>query len=252
MQEYGHWHREQKLQNYRSIDAAPFSIVALHNTFLDQIRRSFVAGAYFPALVGACALGERVLNQLVIELRDEYSDHQATTPKLHENGIMKNRALTNWKDCRSALVNWGVISDIVSQEFAELFQLRSRAIHYNRNLDGSDARELALAAVLHIQKVIESQFAPLGGPPRFIEGISGNSFLSTEAEQQPFIRRFFLPSCVLVSPRFEMRHTTDDEGSSWFEVYDDESYQDEYPTLTDEEFASHRSDPARYLPPIQP
>jgi hypothetical protein len=139
-----------------------------------------------------------------------------------------------------------VISDEVSENFAALLRLRHRGVHYNRNLDCTDARDVALEAVRLIQGIIEVLFTSHGGPPRFIEGTSGHSFLSLESETQPFIRRFFLPACALVSPRFEMKPVNLADGSRGFEIYDDDSYQEKFPTLTDSEFAEHRTDIQRF------
>jgi hypothetical protein len=46
--------------------------VAFHNVFFNQVRDSFVIGSYYPALTAACALGERILNHLVLGLRDSF------------------------------------------------------------------------------------------------------------------------------------------------------------------------------------
>ena len=64
--------KEAKKDNFIALDSKPFSILAFHNRFFEQIRISFIMGAYYPALTGACALGERILNYLILVLRDEY------------------------------------------------------------------------------------------------------------------------------------------------------------------------------------
>jgi hypothetical protein len=46
LQEYGVYAAETKLQNFIILDSKPLSIVAFHNKFLNQIRVSFVMGAY--------------------------------------------------------------------------------------------------------------------------------------------------------------------------------------------------------------
>ncbi len=76
--EFGAADYEQKIQNFVDLGTAPWSIVALHNVYLKQIRGAFVSMQYYPALLGACGLGERILNQLVLTLRDDYADHPAT------------------------------------------------------------------------------------------------------------------------------------------------------------------------------
>ena len=57
-----------------TVDLGPksMSILSYHNTLHEQSRRAFVLGAYYPALVAACALGERILNHLVLDLRHRF------------------------------------------------------------------------------------------------------------------------------------------------------------------------------------
>ncbi|HYO89622.1 MAG TPA: hypothetical protein VER79_13310, partial [Candidatus Limnocylindrales bacterium] len=61
-----------KIANLQIIGSAPFSVIAHHNRFMDEIRRAFVMFAYYPALTGAGALGERILNHLLRQLRGYY------------------------------------------------------------------------------------------------------------------------------------------------------------------------------------
>src|SRR5262245_255998 len=70
--EFGSEDLERKLRDFAAIGVRPFSIISHHNTLFAQVRDAFVQGAYYPALTGACALGERILNHLVIDLRDEF------------------------------------------------------------------------------------------------------------------------------------------------------------------------------------
>jgi hypothetical protein len=60
------------VKNATDLGAKSFSLVAYHNDFHEQARRSFVAGSYYPALVAACALGERILNHLLLDLRGSF------------------------------------------------------------------------------------------------------------------------------------------------------------------------------------
>src|SRR6185437_16568300 len=70
--EFGADQLDAKIQNFVAIGSKPFSVLAYHNPLFDEARRAFVIGAYYPALVGACALGERILNHLILDLRAHY------------------------------------------------------------------------------------------------------------------------------------------------------------------------------------
>jgi hypothetical protein len=232
--EFGNAEHERKIADFGALGAAPWSVIDRHNLFMRQIRDAFAFGAYYPALVGACALGERLLNELVIRLRGEYSSHPATAK------VATQRTFNDWILCIEALFKWGVLDDPLATKLNNLRKFRNRSVHYGAHLIESDARDDALHAVLLIQEVIEGLFKPHGGPPRFIAGTSGHTFLSLRAESEPFTREFLLPASILVSPNFEMRWNVD---KGWFDVFDDENYQDEFSTLTDEEFADHRRSP---------
>ncbi|MEU4417327.1 hypothetical protein [Nocardia salmonicida] len=239
--QFGSQDLAQKVSDFRALGSMPFSVSALHNTFLRQIRDAFTGGAYYPALVGAGALGERILNQLIIVLRSDYQDHPATTPE-----IAGWKSFTNWKQCIAALAEWGVFTDELVENYRKLNQLRNRAVHYNAGLDNTDARDAALKAILAVQDIIAEMFQALGGPPRFIAGTSGHAFISSDAEKQPLIRRFYLPSSVLVSPTFKMEFSRPSPDTLAVQVFDDETYHHRFLTLTDEEFAHHRTDPERF------
>jgi hypothetical protein len=69
---YGDMDREIKVKNFLDLGDKPFSILAFHNRFFEQIRTSFIMGSYYPALTATCTLGERILNYLILILRDDY------------------------------------------------------------------------------------------------------------------------------------------------------------------------------------
>lgn len=74
--QFGEDQAELKIRNFIDVQSKPFSIIAYHNIFLNQIRNAFIIGCYYPALIGACTLGERILNHLTINLRDHFKAHE--------------------------------------------------------------------------------------------------------------------------------------------------------------------------------
>jgi hypothetical protein len=95
--DFGNAEHERKIADYRALGPAPWSVVDRHNVFIGQVRESFTFGAYYPTLVGACALGERLLNELVIRLRSAYSSHPATTK------VATQGTFSDWVLCIEAL-----------------------------------------------------------------------------------------------------------------------------------------------------
>lgn len=227
--EFGASNFERKIEDFKSLEASPFSVIALHNQFLAQIRSAYVAGAYYPALLGAAGLGERILNHLILTLRDDYSGHPATSPE-----IATHKSHTNWKACIKALEGWSVIEAKTADAYRQLVELRNSAVHYRRSLDGQDAHSQASRAIELLQGIIEDIFSPHDNSAKFIPRSSGNGFISKDAEQLPLVKHFYIPAAYLVSPRFEMRPSA----TGWFDVYDDPDYQLEQPSLSDEDFVS--------------
>jgi hypothetical protein len=226
LSEFGCADGERKLENYREMGPAPWSVVFEHTALLRQVRSSFAHGDFYPALVSACALGERLLNQLVLELRSDYANHPATTKR-----VRRGRPISDWGSLIGVLHEWGVLDEEVRDTYMQLEQLRHTAIHYNPSLSAG-GREPALAALRAIQQIVGRVFEPHGGPPRYIADTPGSSYIAREAEEDPLIRRIFLPHCVLVSPvhRFEWQGAVDE-----WTIYDDPDYPSDQ--LTDEEFA---------------
>jgi hypothetical protein len=224
--EFGVEHCERKLDDFQAIGAQPWSVVAMHNRNLREIRRAFVAGAYYPALLGAVGLGERILNQVVLELRDAFADHPATKQ------VAANKAFDDWKLMIRVLKAWQVLPDEVAKSFGRLRRLRHDAVHYNMPTLDTAARDEALEALQLLQGSIERLFHP-SADAHLIPGIAGAEYLRHDVEEQPFVRRFFIPASVLVSPEHEW--VSNDPVT----VLDNTDYGvvDEVSVLSDEEFA---------------
>lgn len=218
---------DAKIDNYRTMGPAPWSVVFEHNHLLSQVRSAFAHGDFYPALVGACALGERLLAQLIFALRNDFVNHPKTTKRVRKGG-----PFTDWGTAIDVLHGWEVLSDDQAAVYRDLEQQRHAAVHFNPKVVGGQL-EPALRALFDLQRIIEGVFSPNGGPPRFIADTPGVHFLSLESEATPLVRRVFIPQSVLVSPVHQMEHRN---GQNWFAI-DDADY--ESAPLTDAEFATH-------------
>lgn len=222
--EFGPIELQQKLQNLIEVEAAPMSIVAFHNRFLRQARSAFVTGAYYPALTAACALGERILNQLVLTLREYFR----ATPEYKK--VYGKDSFDHWQTAIGVLESWSVLRPEVVDRFRELGAIRNRVLHYMPGLDLSD-REIALNALKLLQQIIEGQFGAFGLHPWFIRGVNGASFLRSDCVSEPFIREIYLPNCALVGPH----HRLERNGDDWMVI---DTYPYELRDVTDEEFVA--------------
>ena len=236
LHQYGVLHSDYKIANFVDLDAQPFSVVTSHNEILRQSRNAFVSGSYFPALVGAATLGERIFNELIITLRDEpiYASDPMTKKVAGKGNI------DDWSRAIRVLTSWKLLTEDAKSAYKKLAGIRVKAVHYLSPDLSHSAREDALHAIFLVQKIIEELFSPIGGPPRFISGTQGASFISTEFEATPFFQYFFKPACVLVSPSHELRPGLEPKS---FIAYDDVDYgmTEVGVALSDQEFAHRRN-----------
>ncbi|SRR6266496_1052092 len=224
--EFGEAATEEKRRNFVDLGPKPLSIFAFHNRFLWQIRTSFVMGGYYPALTAACALGERILNYLILLLRDDYK----TTPEYKR--VSKKDSFGNWDLAINTLEAWDVFLPEVTAEFRKLRDRRNDAVHFRPEVDTND-RELALGAVRSLESIVSNQFSAFGPQPWFITDIPGEIYIKKEWEKKPFVHKVYLPNCALVGPK----HTI--ESVMPWAVKDDYPY--ESIEITDEEFSSQRA-----------
>jgi hypothetical protein len=222
MSEYGILNSDQKLQNFCDAGLALPSVLAFHNNFMRQIRNSFVVGAYYPALTGACALGERILNHLLLSLREFHR----STPEFKR--VFNKESFDDWDIPIDTLTAWNVLLPDVATDFKDLKEQRHQALHFNPATDHND-RELALRAILTLSRIIDNQFGALEPKLWFISGNVGFSFIKREYEDIPFVKMVYVPNSIRVGPK----HRLDSRGGQMV-VLDDDGYEDK--EITDDEF----------------
>ena len=223
--EYGSFRAEEKLGNFRDLGPMAVSIIAYHNKFFRQARAAYVVAAYYPALTAACALGERILNHLLIGLRDDFR----STPEYKQ--VYRKQSFHDWFLAIDTLAAWRVLLPDVVVNFKRLGTIRNRAIHLDPRdpVTEENDRTVALEAILLLDRIIAAQFGILGSQPWFIPGTRGASYIKKEWENDPFVRLVYLPNCWLVGPRYTVEPVP---GSVI--VHDDYPYEDR--EVTDDEF----------------
>ena len=212
------------------------SLLAYHNQFHRQARRAFVASAYYPALVAACALGERILNHLVLDLRDSFKSSE------HYRKVYRKDSFDNWPFAISVLTDWNILVDDVGAEFLALGELRNRSIHFNPETYQS-LRDDALAALQRLNAVIAKQFGYFGLQPWFIENTPGAQFVKRSYETDPFVRTYVIPRSGFIGPLYGMDFTQE---GYWMHL-DYSDYGDDQ--LSDDDFAKRyrERDPVKVI-----
>ena len=218
---YGMANAVEKLKNFTDAGYLNISIVTEHNYLLLSIRDAYVATYYYPALVAACALGERILNDLILKMRAHFK-HQ-------DRRVHTKEAFTNWELMVRVLRDWDVISAAAETLFLELKELRTYSIHYDSKLH-QDLKDRSFRALRAIGELIHSIFAADVPEKYRIPNTVGAFYIKKEAESHPFIREYFLPHCIRVGPNHRLTDLS---------VYPPTFIDDDYGTseITDEEFA---------------
>jgi len=185
---------EAKEKNFKDIGSTFPSIIAFHNKFLNQSRIAFTVGGYYPAFTGITTLTERVLNHLIIALRDDFKH----TPEYKK--VYNKSSFTDWDEIIKTLESWNILLPDAKPHLQILKKLRHQyAAHFNPETDVKD-REFALESIRAFQEFTRIQFGFLGMQPWFIPNTKGEFFIKKEYEKNPFVKRIYLPNCALVGP----------------------------------------------------
>lgn len=232
---YGERNIEATIQNTRDLGPKGFSLVTYHNEMHQQARSAFVAGAYYPALVAACALGERILNHLILDLRESFQ----SSP--HYRKIYNKGSFDNWQRAVEILTEWDVLLTEPAENFLKLEKLRHQSVHFNPETY-KNMREDALSGLTLLEKTISKQFGYFGGQPWFIANTPGAQFIKSSFETNPFVRTYLIPRSGFVGVNYGM----DFDGLNWIHL-DYADYGDG--TMTDDEFAKalQERDPTRVV-----
>ena len=220
--EFGEVAYPMKINNFVELGQKPFSVVAFHNKFYHQARYAFVIGSYYPALTGVCALGERILNHLILSLRDYFKGTD------EYKKVYNKDSFDDWDRAINVLASWNILQPDPVARFRELKKIRHDNIHFGYSTDYND-RGYALEALLKMAEIIKGQFAAGGSLPWFISNVRGVTYIKKEYETDPFVKNIYLPSCALVGPDHRMEIENDS-----LKVVDENQYEER--DISDEEF----------------
>ncbi|MFG1523468.1 hypothetical protein ABMA67_00530 [Halobacteriovorax sp. RZ-3] len=221
---YGENALDSKIKNLKDIGSKPFSILAFHNKFLEQARNAFITGAYYPSLTAVSALGERILNHLILLLRDY---HKEST---EYKKVYKKKSFDNWSLAINTLEAWGELLPDAVIKFKELNGKRNNAIHFNQETEKND-RALALEAIKLLQEIITIQFS-IGQQP-WLFSTPGEIYIKKDWECKPLVKHLYIPCAVLVGPYHRVESVLPK-----YKIFDEHKYTNE--EITDTEFIDLR------------
>lgn len=203
--EFGEDNLGEKVAEFGALGPEPFSVLAYHNVFFRQVRRSFIIGSHYPALVGCCALGERILNHLIHEFREDF---RGTSEYKH---VYNKESFDDWHRAIDVLEAWEILLPDVVRDYRELRTKRNESIHF-RPETSTRARVMALEAIKLLGRIIDGQFGSLGAKPWYFQ-TPGETYIKKEAESWPFVSKILVPAGLHVGPRYTLEY--DQELGTW-------------------------------------
>lgn len=205
--QYGSAELSQKVADYVALGTEPFSVMAFHNHFSRHARAAFVSGAYYAGLTAAGALGERILNHLLLTLRDSFK----LTAEYKD--VYSKQSFDNWSLAIDTLESWKVLLPEVAKDFRGLKKHRDDAIHFRPKVD-KDPRSPALEALRLLGRIIDGQFGALVPKPWYMDASPGETFVKKDAEHEPFVAKILLtsPSAHHVGPKHVVQFNAETGG----------------------------------------
>lgn len=184
---------DEKFERWLQLEDLSVCAPVEYLSLLLEIQDAYVQGDAYPALVGACCLGERILNHLLLKTRD-YNRSDNRYKK-----IWRNDSVDDWDFAIQLLVDWRVLRTDEELAFRNLLSLRNPAIHFGAI---EERAQRAHEAVRLVHAITDSLFGQSNA--RFFWA-PGEIYVKKEYERDPVTIEFVLPHCVRVG----FRHVLD-------------------------------------------
>lgn len=227
---YGSLNIDEKFTRYMEVKKPAISIIAEHTHLLEDICKSYVQGNLYSALTGACCLGERIFNNIIFKVMDDFKSSK------HYKDVYDRGSIIDWARAIRILSDWKIIDKETKEKYLELYKLRTDSVHYQKKEQNLIA--MSLNAINIINFIINKLFGV--GPHRkdilLYFDAPGEIFIKKEAEGDPMVKAFYIPCCALVGPRFKME-SGDKLGQ--FKIVDLEYKKKE---ISDDEFVQLRKE----------
>ena len=194
-EEWGGSDFDLKLKRFIDLDLAFIGIPEEYYKHLWPVVSAYCCGYFYPAMTSAGALGERILNRLIIKTRLYYKS------SAHYKKIYNKESFDQWDLPIQILTEWRVISDKVADKFNILKKHRNDSTHYN---DGYDFELNSHEAVKALAAIINLQFNYIQRKDLFwVFDVPGEIWLRSSKTNDPFVIEFILPNCIQLTPYCE-------------------------------------------------
>jgi hypothetical protein len=207
---YGQADIDNKVARYLEFDPPNMCIITEYLDLLHAIADAYILGSYYPALTGACSLGERIFSIIIIRLRDYFKSHP-----LYKD-LYAKESFQDWDKAITVLAQWKVIDCQLEKEYRSLATLRHASIHFGNigNIRGS-----ALTALKTVMTITDKLFGLKAG---YLFWCPGEIYVKKGKETEPFIKEFILPKCVLLGYKHTIVEIKDSQTTTFtYQYYGD-------------------------------
>lgn len=197
---------DKKLKRFMDLDFAYLGLPEEYFDLLQPIVSAYCCGYYYPSIAATGALGERILNRLILKTRDYFKESQ------HYRKVYNKQSFNDWVPVINILKEWGIISEAIAEKFMELKKYRNDSIHYNADYN---FEENTREAIKILAEIINLQFNYLERKDLFwLFYIPGEIWVKSTVVDQPFVKEFVLPNCLKLTPYCEPTSTPRKRGES--------------------------------------
>lgn len=183
---YGSRDIDGKVARYLEFDPPQMCIITEYLDLLHAVADAYIFGSFYSALTGACSLGERIFNIIIIRLRDYFKGHS-----LYKE-LYAKESFQDWEKAITVLAQWRVIDSQLQEEYRSLATLRHNSIHFG-NIENT--RGSALTALNTVMTITDKLF---GLKADYLFWCPGEIYVKKDKEMEPFVKEFILPKCALV------------------------------------------------------
>ncbi len=228
---YGTQSFDQKFNRYIQLEKPVISIIAEYTHLLEDVCSSYIQGNLYSSLTGACCLGERIFNDILFKVMDDFKSSS------HYKDMYNRGSIIDWEKAIEILSDWHLINNETQEKYTELYKLRTNSVHYQKK--EQDLTTMSLSAINAINFIINKIFA-LGQHQKdmliYFE-VPGEIFIKKEAEKNPLVKAFFIPCSILVGPTHRMEPG---QQLGQFKIIDTEKYEDR--EISDAQFVKLRNE----------
>ena len=225
IEKYGSYDKDNKIKRFLEVQPPNICVSLEYHYLMYEVIDAYVCGTYYPALTGACCIGETIFNSLILALREYFMDTSSYKK------IYRKESFQNWEEAIDVLSSWGILDSKLQQEYVQLADVRRKAIHL-RSVE--DFHKQSLRAVNTILMIVDNLFG-LGSGVFF--WCPGELYVKKDKETLPLVREFIIPKCFLLGYKHRVISVGSDE--SLVISYED-SFEYENDEVSDQRFRELR------------